>query len=257
MTICVAALAKENKKEYIVFATDHMVTTGLGQFEHSIIKYKKINKQTVAMLSGNPILFDDLINLKNWDGSFDKIKSQIFSNFKKKRKEMMKNQIFDKFMISESFFIEALNSKIENPLMNSIMKTVAEFNLDTSILLIGIDEGIAKISVIEENGYTDLVDINFHAIGSGADQAINTLFFQKHSNSEKLSTAIYNVYKAKRNAEVKRGVGRETELLVLSHKKVTSLADNQLEILNNIYNDELNYGKTNKGLQQICIIGDK
>jgi hypothetical protein len=234
-----------------------MVTTGLGQFEHSIIKYKEINKQTVSMLSGSPILFDDLINLKKWDDPFDKIKSQIFTNFKKKRKEMIKNEIFDKFMINESFFVDALNHKIENQLMNSIMKTIAEFSLETSILLIGIDEGVAKISVIEEDGYIDLVDINFHAIGSGADQATNTLFFQKHSNSENLSTAIYNVYKAKRNAEVKRGVGRETELAVLSGKKLTRLTDDHLKLLNKVYTDELNYGKNNKELKHICLAGEK
>ena len=122
---------------------------------------------------------------------------------------MIKNQIFDKYMINESFFIDALNEKINNAHLGTIMKTVSEFSLGTGILLIGIDEKVAKISVIDEEGYNDLVDINFHAIGSGSDQAINTLFFQKHSSSENLSTAIYNVYKAKRNAEVKSGVGKE------------------------------------------------
>tara|TARA_Y100000310_G_scaffold83483_1_gene80155 strand:+ start:3514 stop:3735 length:222 start_codon:yes stop_codon:yes gene_type:complete len=65
MTICIAAIAKDNGKEYVVFSTDHMVTTAMGSFEHSIIKYKEINKITVAMLAGNPLIFSDLIKVSD------------------------------------------------------------------------------------------------------------------------------------------------------------------------------------------------
>jgi hypothetical protein len=67
MTICIAAIAKENDREYIIFSTDHMVTTNLGQFEHSIVKYSKLNKNTVAMLAGQALLFDDLVKLNDED----------------------------------------------------------------------------------------------------------------------------------------------------------------------------------------------
>ena len=40
MTICIAAISVKNGKDFIVFATDHMITTGMGQFEHSVPKYK-------------------------------------------------------------------------------------------------------------------------------------------------------------------------------------------------------------------------
>ena len=94
MTICVAALSKEDEKEYIVFAADHMVTTEQGQFEHSITKHKQINDSTVAMLSGIPLFFDELIKLSNCNCSFDKIKAEIFQNFKDKKKDMIKNEVF-------------------------------------------------------------------------------------------------------------------------------------------------------------------
>ncbi|KAF5412187.1 MAG: hypothetical protein C5S47_02030 [Candidatus Methanogasteraceae archaeon] len=70
MTICIAAIAKENDSEYIVFSTDHMVTTYMGQFEHSILKYVELNQNTVAMLAGQVLLFDDLIKLSGSNDSY-------------------------------------------------------------------------------------------------------------------------------------------------------------------------------------------
>lgn len=52
MTICIVAITIEDNSEHIVFSTDHMVTTYMGQFKHSILKYSKLNKNTVAMLAG-------------------------------------------------------------------------------------------------------------------------------------------------------------------------------------------------------------
>jgi len=128
--------------------------------------------------------------------------------------------------------------------------------LNTGILLIGIEHNKGKISVIDEIGCHDITDINFHAIGSGSDQAANTLLFQKHSDSENLSTAVYNVYKAKRNAEVKQGVGKETELCVLCEDKLVKLQPIQIDKLAEIYDKELKYGKKLAEEEKICF-GDK
>lgn len=48
----------ENEEENIVFGVDHMITTGLGQFEHDINKYKLLNDNTVGMIAGNALLMD-------------------------------------------------------------------------------------------------------------------------------------------------------------------------------------------------------
>lgn len=252
MTICIAALAKDDERGYIVFATDHMVTTNQGQFEHSIFKYKQINKTTIAMLSGNLIIFEDLIKLDKWDGSFSEIKRGIFQNFKKKKEEIIQNEIFNKFMIDKEFFVMSIGEPNPNHFIGDIIKTVVEFQLKTNILLVGFEDNEGMISVIDENGYYDFKDISFHAIGSGYDQAINTLMFQRHSSSETLSAAIYNVYKAKRNSEVKQGVGKETEVLVLCEEKLTELDSDQLSTLEKIYDSELKYGKEHNDLKEIC-----
>ncbi len=115
MTICIAAIANENEKEQIVFATDHMVTTFMGQFEHSIVKYNKLNKNTVAMLAGQALLFDDLVKLDDKHKDYNQIKKYVFGNFKKKRNEIIQNEIFNLYGIDQQFFIEVLKGEIMNP----------------------------------------------------------------------------------------------------------------------------------------------
>lgn len=251
MTICLAAIARDDKEEFIVFATDHMVTTAIGQFEHSIVKYKEIDKNTVAMLAGNPLIFDELIKV-NKNSNFDEIQTQIFQNFKKTRKEFIKREIFDIYNIDDKFFLDSLQKPIPNPIIATILKQVSEFRLGTGILLIGFDkQGNARIADISEDHMVNFRDMNFHAIGSGNIQAANTLLFQRHDKSDNLLSTIYNVYKAKRNAEVLQGVGRETELLVLKKSGCHSIKDKNLEILKDIYEEELNFGKKHGKLSGI------
>jgi len=229
MTICIAAIAKENDSEYIVFSTDHMVTTYLGQFEHSIIKYVELNKNTIAMLAGQVLLFDDLVKLSDGNGSYEQINNEIFNNFKTKREE------------------------IPNEFIHTILSEVAEFKLETQILLIGFVDSLAQITNIGDSGITNFRSMNFHAIGSGAVQAMNTLLFQKHSKADLLFPTIYNVYKAKKNAEVSEGVGKETEMLVLGEGGVQQLSSDDLVILDKIYMEELQYGKNSSELSKMGV----
>lgn len=253
MTICIAAIAKEKDKEYVVFSTDHMITTNMGQFEHSIVKYTQINKHTIAMLAGHALLFDDLIKFDNKNAKYDDIKKQIFENFKKKRKEIIENEIYNIVGIDHQCYISSLQNQMMNPLIQSILQKVTDFKLNTTVLLTGFDNSFVQITAIEETGILDFRPMNFHAIGSGYVQAVNTLLFQKHSKTDSLLNAIYNVYKAKRNAEVIVGVGKETDISILSEKGIQQLSNEYIEVLNNIYSNEIQYGKNNENLNKIKI----
>ncbi len=256
MTICIAAISKENDKEYVVFSTDHMVTTNMGQFEHSILKYSYLNKNTVAMLAGQALLFDDLVRLGNECNNYEQIKKQIFDNFRNKRKQVIENEIFNVFGINQDFFKESLQKEIPNPFINTILQKVADFNMKTQILLVGFIDSVAQITHIEESGVVEFRSMNFHCIGSGSTQAANTLLFQKHSKTSPLIPTIYSVYKAKKNAEVSEGVGKETELLVLNEDGVKKLSNDDMSRLDKIYKEELEYGKNHKELSNINIGAD-
>lgn len=254
MTICVSAIATDNGKESIVFSTDHMVSVGdLGQFEKEIKKYKVLNKNNiVAMLSGQILLFDKILEGTNDFHDFYKIRGKIIENMAKIRKEIIKREVYDLFGIDELYIKSILSNPIQNPFIQRILETISNFSLQTSILLVGFDnEGKAQISEIDEKSYADYRDLHFHAIGSGSIQALNTLLFQKHCKFKDLKTTIYNVYKAKKNAEVVVGVGKETEIMVLEGVNRHELQPDQMRKLENIYNEELGYGVNHKDLNNL------
>jgi len=253
MTICIACVCKYAGDETVVMATDHMIDVGIGQFEHDITKYKKLNEKNMVMLSGSALLFNEL-TFELGTGDFDSIKNKIHENFVKVRKDIIQKQLLDKFGLNDSDIQNSIKLPIQNPIMNKLIESIAKLELKTSILLVGFNKGEVKISEIQESGFLDYTDIHFHAIGSGQIQAINTLLFQSQSKKNHLSTTIYNVYKAKRNAEVSSGVGVETDILIFSEKGCVELTKEDIEILKGIYNKELDLGRNSEDLNKLSIL---
>jgi len=253
MTICIAAIGQNENNEVIVFATDHMVTIGdLGQFEHSILKWREIAPKTIAMLAGNPIFFDDVTKLSNSSLPFSEITTEVHKNFKQKRKDIIKNEIFDIYEIDDAYIREVLANTIQNQHIAKILDQVSQYSLHTQILLIGFENNEAQISVVDESNVANFRVIHFNAIGSGMIQAVNTMMFQKHGKDDDVLTTLYDVYKAKRNAEVAQGVGKDTELLILSNKSgCMRINDAQLNILSQIYEQELKMGRTHQDLKKL------
>ena len=259
MTICIAAIAKQGEEENIVFATDHMVSTRMGNFEHPTQKFKTVNDKTVVMLAGNPLLFNDLTKIDNPSLSYGEIKTAIHENFKNKKKDIIQKELLDPLGVEFNAVIPvALMGSYTNEIMLRIMDKITRFKMDTSILLIGFDENKkAQLTEIREDNISDFRMFNFHAIGSGNMQAMNTLLFQKHDRNEKLRPTIYSVYKAKRNAEVLEGVGKETDLFFLNYDRGCADLSEHLSILKEIYENELSMGKSNEKLLSIRLEGEK
>jgi len=208
------------------------------------------------MLAGNPLFFEELT--KTHKNSYEELKEEIRVNFQEKRREIIDREILNTLGLDHQFILKILEAPQINVHMHTVIGKILGFNLETGILLIGFDEKQeAQITEINQEGTADFRAVNFHAIGSGFTQAINTLLFQKQSKTDKLSATIYNVYKAKRNAEVLQGVGKETDLLVLSPSQGCIDLKNHLSLLDEIYGDELSAGKTSPKLANLNLEGSR
>jgi len=186
-------------------------------------------------------MFDELIQLPNRDLCYSEISQEIFCNFKKKRKNNIKNEILDKAQLDSDFILSCLSRSELNPLMSVYIKAIFDYRLNTTILLAGFEGDTAKISEIDEDRIEPCRDLYFTTTGIGDEAAYNTLLYQQHNRKDPLKKAIYNVYKAKRNTEHLIGIGKETEILILNKNGLRSIKD--LEPLENIYIKELNCGK--------------
>jgi len=267
MTICIAAISKykpDSEEEAIIFCTDHMLTISsgedeLGGFEQSIEKFKILGDDKACMLSGNPLLADRIYDNPNRYTKIGDLAKQIYTNMVALRREAVERR-FSLLGLNLSDAKRMLAEEIKNQHCGELMELYNKYSIETGVLLLGFDdENEGRIYSISELGFDDHRDVNFSAIGSGAIQALNSLLFQRHSKKDSLAKTIYAVYKAKRNSEVSRGVGRETDLMVLvnsGEKKVFMVGDEKLKILEKIFEEEVNLGKQHSKLIEI-IGGDE
>lgn len=244
MTICISALGTDktngSEKKCIVMVTDHMVSIPLlGQFEKAIKKYKTINNKIVAMLSGQTLLFDRCIEGTKNLNDFDLIKTQIYQNMVSVRKDVLQKELYNRYGINEDYVRALLPNPIQNDFVREILHVTNTTALNTLIMLVGFDaNNNPRICEISEKGFVDVADIDFHAIGSGQVQAINTLLFEKHHRGDNLKATVYHAYKAKKNAEVAVGVGEETEILILNGSEIKEITQNDITLLDGIYKSE-------------------
>jgi len=257
LTSCIAAIGRcaalGNDCEGIVCATDHMITMqNIGQFEHSIDKYRRIGTTNIAMLSGDALLFDEVLKDIPAPLDFDSVSVKIHENLKRIRDQRIDSSIFQRLRIDFDFLKDTLRLPTHNETMKGILDEIKDLTLNTSILLVGFKDQMAQLAEINEFQMLNARDINFNAIGSGAVQAINTLLFQRHSKSDDLKTTLYNVYKAKRNSEVAVGVGKETDLFVLLPSgKLMEASDAQINDLAKVYAAEMQFSKTSDNLKNV------
>jgi hypothetical protein len=236
-------------KNLLFFSTDHMITFGNGEidneFEHDIQKYKELGltKKVVAMLSGSTLLFEELLKgTKNLD-EFDEIRNKIYENFRERKKFEITKYLLEPFSLNEKDLKDFLSRPTDNQVTRNILEQILKHRLNTSILLIGFRDKKAQIYEINEFNNISVIDLHFHTIGSGSLNASNSLFIQKHCKENNIKKTIYNVYKSKRNAEVSRGVGKETEILICSGNKIIKMDTNDLEKLDKVYEKELHFGQ--------------
>lgn len=257
MTICIAAIAKEDDKEYIIFTTDHMITATIagtrGEFDYDIKKYKFLNnkKSCVAMLAGNTLIFDTLTSNFENNLKYSEYKEKLYEKFKEMRKSEINNFLLKNGM-NLDYIKNALLQPQVNPFLQNMIKSFLDYKLNTIIILTGIDEkDKCQINQISEDSIINFTTLGFHCIGSGELQASNVLLHNKQSNNLTVKETIYNVYKAKKYAEVSGGVGKETEMIVFSKDSCKHLTDKDLDILDELLKEESSFAKKQKDLNKI------
>ena len=130
MTICISAICSENDEEHIVFAVNHMISTGIGQFEHSINKYSLLNDNVVGMMAGNALLMDYFFDSDFGEKTYEEIQLIIEAKFKEKRLEKIQKEVLDVYSVYFDFVREILKSQIVNEVQSNILKSITKAKLN-------------------------------------------------------------------------------------------------------------------------------
>lgn len=245
MTICIAAIACNRKG--IVVATDRMVTaSGLAlEYEHDSKKMDVISNNCLAMTAGDALIGWEIINnLQQKDDSrFDYIAGKVGEKYVIVRDQKLNESYFQPVGLTLDNFLKEGKNILPEAMFSQMMQTAGNFALDIVILLAGVDKRGAHISTVTApqksgNLITPFDRIGYHAIGSGGVHATVALALCGHSVNAPIEKALYNIYKAKRAAEVAPGVGESTNMAIIDEKGIKVVSDEIIATLSSILDEE-------------------
>lgn len=261
MTVCIGAICGGGSAA--VVAADKMVTFGppmLLQTEPpGISKVNKLTEQAVLLFSGSvpdgeaimasvtPQVASPPAQTIDQLGG---VVQQAYMALKRRRVEEtilrpLLGADFDRF---QGLVAQSPSSAI----LVQTIGLISQHNLQLDVLLAGSDDAGSHLFVVTHPGV--LLSLNttgFAAIGTGALHAGVRLSLAQHTKDASIEETVYNVYEAKRAAEVAPGVGKLTDLALISNGTIKAAQKSLLEMLDQMHKPVLAVPEM-KRLKEAC-----
>lgn len=226
MTVCVAALCDDGAS--VIGVSDRMLSTADNQTTR--VKVHDLTRTVVALIAGDVALHTELLielratidrcsdtpellTVKNIADSY----GAAYADCKRRRAERQFLSPLglnsDEFLKRQAEFSEKFSSDLVREIVNYQMPACAA-------LFIGKDAGHgyvrSHIYSFDNGSVTCHNEAGFASIGVGMYQAMSSLMFAGHRTQQGLDATAYMVLAAKKRAEVAPGVGKETDMVVVT-----------------------------------------
>lgn len=230
MTVCVGALCEDGKA--IVVAADKMVTFGAPmslQMEPAVLrKITTITDDSVVLFSGSVPDAEEIVAATKLQikglGKLPTLNvaeavKTAYSGLKAKR---VQETILGPFIGADfAKFQSLLAQSPSSQMLQQVLAMVIQHNLQTEALVAGVDDTGAHLFAVTHPGVLlPMETIGYGAVGSGGVHAAVRLSLGQHNKVAPLVDTVYNVYEAKKAAEVAPGVGKLTDLAIIKNGKV-------------------------------------
>jgi 20S proteasome alpha/beta subunit len=235
MTVCLACISK--KHNIVAFGSDRMVTSSYPpiEFEHKIPKIIEINEYCLGMSSGNALISKEL---------FDVVRTKIYgrqvltkeiaftatSVYQEMRLKAAEDLALKSRGLTHEFFVKEGAKLLPPVIYQMIDQFLATFNFNLELIIAGLDEHGPTIYGIRNPGVMDCYDsIGFHAIGNGGMHGVLSLV-ETYNPEGEIPETLYSIFRAKRIAEVAPGVGKETDIGMISKAEKIKYFDESAEL---------------------------
>ena len=246
MTICIAARCADGKA--IVVASDRMLSAPFltVEFDHQDAKIDQIGPTCVALTSGDALCVQDVLvsgvgaatQLQN--PSISMLADQVKEQFREIRKQRINDFVLGTRGIDfDSFYQGGMISRFPQDLAMLIDREVQTYGLGITILIAGVDDSGAHIYCVANPGSIQCFDrVGYHAIGTGERHAVLNLVSLAQHQSTSLEETIFNVFCAKKVAELAPGVGQATTMKIVLPRGTESISQDILGDLAPIYEQQ-------------------
>ena len=239
MTICIAALC--NGGQSVVVAADRMVSAPFLtiEFDHPNAKIDIIGQRCVALSAGDVLAVTDVLSESSGiSGQLQNptvrlITDEIKQRFVQVRHKLLNERLFQPRGLSfEDYYKQGLIRSMPPDLAMMLDNNVQGFQLGASLIVAGVDSSGGHIHSIEDPGTSQCFDrLGYHAIGSGHRHAILSLVTFQHNTRTEVDRAVYNVFCAKKQAEIAPGVGSGTDMLVIEKDGMRTIDNDKMDAM--------------------------
>ena len=248
MTVCIAANCAGGKG--VVVASDRMLTAPFLtlEYDHPDAKIDTIGHRCVALTAGDALAAHEI--LANGPGMAGRLQDPLIADYAahiRKQYSELRKRVASEILLEprglsfEEFYLQGTINRLPTDLALTLDSMIQKVNLNVSIMLAGIDGTGSHIYSIEDPGTSVCYDrLGFYAIGSGYHHALMTLVGHGQHASTDIQHTIYNVYAAKRSAELAPGVGQATEVRLITDAAVQVLGQETLDRLAAIHKRRCN-----------------
>ncbi|MGB3305506.1 MAG: hypothetical protein WBA63_04915 [Thermomicrobiales bacterium] len=224
-----------------------MVTySGLIEFEHEVSKSTPINDHAIALQAGDAVAASAILKRATGAQTMDDESITAFSElvaqqYNLYRLGLVDEHIFKPRGLSSTQFYSGQQQAFQPQLAAQLDHQASTFQLGVQLIVAGVDQDGAHIHGIDPPAglYMEYEAIGFHAIGSGAIHALQSLIELKQAPTRSLVDSVTNVVISKRRAEVAPGVGHDSDIFVVRQSQVTRLEDDVVERVDAIYQASL------------------
>ena len=264
MTICIASICAGGKA--IVAASDRMVTAEFlaMEFEHPGSKIEKLDGTCVGLTAGDALAATELFAAAPKRGdcwlspdeedpendaeaqtegdevnfwTVEVVAESIATTYARVRNRKAEERYLrPRGLTLDSFYSGGVITHLPESLAVMLDSQIQQSGLGVEAMVAGIDDSGAHIYAVTEPGAVTCMDrLGYHAIGSGLLHALLALVGTEHRLTNTLNETVFQVYEAKRRAEVAQGVGHATEIVIVTADGVRFLSEKDQKELDGIY----------------------
>jgi ATP-dependent protease HslVU (ClpYQ) peptidase subunit len=235
MTVCIAGISQGNT---LIAVCDMMVSTGEFSADNMALKFRDIHNDWKAMFAGNDITqIAPLLEKakRRLDGSktreLNEVENVMRQCFQEELIRKQNDLVLARYGLNMQSFLDTGLNRFGEAVFTSMKYQLDQVSLACEFLVFGMDKSrIAHIFTVEDPGIVSNHDLyGFWAIGSGANRALSSLFFQQYRTSILEWEAIYYIAEAKFMAEG-GSVGADS-LIIIYRQDGGSVGSLKLDLL--------------------------
>lgn len=228
MTVCVATVfnwsyGPNDVGPAVVTASDRQITAGDIEYEPAQVKICFLTPRLIILIAGSyPIHSEAILCTKRAVQESPQIDpgviAELYASYLRDIKARFARQVYlsplgltqETFMAHQKEMLPEVVTKITSQLQNYQSE-------DTEALIVGGDDQSTYLYVVDQQSHVTLHnDVGFAAIGVGAWHAKSEIMRAGYTNTMAYAAALAMSYMAKKTAEVAPGVGRETDLYLIT-----------------------------------------